>query len=146
MFEKKEVEKTPDAEQFKKITKSDILRTAKDYTEHESETLKGIVEIRPLSDKEWQEIRGIQSKGIKLKGSTEEIRNKKGQVEIDTADLSNNAHKADKLAIKYCLKGDWTDEEIEEMKAGAIEELAQAIYELSGVDVKSMEKRMKSFR
>ena len=151
------------------LTKKQLLQTTKDTEEVEIEALKGkfedpVVTIRPLSDSEYSEIEDKTMEGLNIsnkldKDMLDDIRNLDDEerkekilenlgLDVNLAQLNKKDKEANYLACKYGLSTDdeeWTLEEIGQLPTGAPSEIANAIFEYTGVDLKS-KKQLKSFR
>ena len=160
------------------ITKSDIINGKHNIIEVEIEKLKDIgdgkLKLRPLTDGEFHQINALMRNGgvktMKGKLTPEEARKQKRKLstgksevgfEIDPIESAEKKYEADVKAVYYSMKheenkDEWTEQEIQDFfPAGAVEETALKVYELSGVtdpdkqrreDMEELEDEMKDFR
>lgn len=145
------------------ITKSDILNGANNYTEVEIKSLGGSVEIRPLSDGEYNHIESIKKDIGKINTAIE--LDKKGDLDLDkttkkankvkTMDLEldmkrieDKKYEANVLAVVYGLmiEGDtFNKKQVEGFKAGSVNEIAEKIIELT-LPHKDLNETVEDFR
>ena len=160
------------------ITKSDIINGKHNIIEVEIEKLKDIgdgkLKLRPLTDGEFHRINALMRNGgvktMKGKLTPEEARKQKRKLsngksevgfEIDPIESAEKKYEADVKAVYFSMKheenkDEWTEQEIKDFfPAGAVEETALKVYEISGVtdpdkqrreDMEELEDDMKDFR
>ena len=106
------------------LKKSDILKGINDPEKITINALDGELWLRPLSNSELDEIDKIESKGMESYKTTSKSR---GKVQGETvANGEINPKNQD---------DPWTEEDINQLKRDAIEELIEKIDALSGVGV-----------
>jgi hypothetical protein len=101
------------------------------------------VDIRPLSDGEYNEIKAIKNKGVDLdiKGDIQKLKKDKdlkgAGVKIDLVQLQKAEFEGDVLAVFYGLipeaGEEWIEEDIRNLPAGYVKQISKHIYILSGV-------------
>ena len=160
------------------ITKSDIINGKHNIQEVTIEKLTGIgdgkLKLRPLTDGEFHQINALMRNGgvktMKGKLTPEEARKQKRKLstgksevgfEIDPIESAEKKYEADVKAVYFSMKheenkDEWTEQEIKDFfPAGAVEETALKVYEISGVtdpdkqrreDMEELEEDMKDFR
>ena len=115
---------------MERLTKQQILEGRKGTTEVEISRLGSTMEIRPLTDGQWAVVGQAQMKGV-----TMIVRRR--ETEMDAERVAANAHKSNLLVCHMGMTEEWTDKELDELPAGTVEQISEAIQEYSGV---SMEK------
>ena len=143
----------------KKLTKADVLRTASEdnVVYKYFEKLKGELPIRPLSDGEAQEIEVKQLSNLdidisnlkNLEGASKEQILKKLDMDVDLGEFLGDDYEANCLACKFGLAFDesLTVEEVKELRPpGIVEDIANKIFELSGMEGSGVEDALESFR
>ncbi|MFA5543255.1 MAG: hypothetical protein WDA47_05740 [Bacilli bacterium] len=137
----------------RRITKSDILSGISQSSWVYIPALDGELEIKPLTDHQLSKVESVKGKGINLsanpssldelkklraEGATaDEIKAKADNMmsmDINVVDTLQAAFEADTLACKYGLVELWSDNDLEKLPVGAISQIAQEIYKLSGVE------------
>ena len=139
----------------KALTKADILQGTSKIEQVYIEKLKGTLPLRPLTDGEFAQVDVMKTAGIKVKGkpNTQQTGKKQGQkadfeaqdMEIDIEAIQRNEFEADSLAISFAIASEekWTTDEVKQMPAGSVKEIAKEVYRISGAtpegasDVKS---------
>ena len=143
----------------KRLTKNDILRTASDdeITYEYFEKLDGEIPLRALSDGEAQKIETKQFGNLDIDvsniqnlegGSKEEILNNL-DMEMDIKDFLGDDYEANCLACSFgiAFEEKMTIEEVKELKPpGIVEDIANRIYKISGMEGSGVEDALKSFR
>ncbi len=129
------------------LTKADLIAGRNNKKTVPIEALDGEVEIRPLTDGEFYEVQAIFVDAVQMNiGLTKEDFERESPLAGDaladklstTVDVGAFAaanHRADVLAAVYGLSVvdvEWTDEEVESLPPGSAQEIAEAVYELSG--------------
>lgn len=135
-----------------KLTKADILKGATQVHSHYFEKLGGEIDVRPLTEGEWAEIEAMRVKGTKIKGQPKFDKNgnfdvkalqQSMAVEIDAEEIQLLEYEARAKAVAYGLsvgEDKWTVEEVKQLRPiGVIEEIAQFIYEISGLSQEANE-------
>ena len=128
------------------LKKSDILKGIKDPEEIRIEALDGTLWLRPLSNAELDEIDKIEAKGMESYETNSKSRGRiqgetiaKGKINVHLATV--NGAKARDQKIQMSLDNPknaddpWTLDEIGELPRGAVNEIVDAINELSGLEV-----------
>lgn len=144
------------------VTKSDIKNGINITQEFTFEKLGGELKIRELRDGERHNIEKLAKNGglKQLKGTVEAGKraekgdNQKNDIgyEIDPMKSADSRYDADVKAVYYALKHDestenWTENDIKEWPAGAVEEVALKVYEISGMeDPNETRKEVEDFR
>ena len=160
------------------ITKSDIINGKHNIQEVTIEKLTGIgdgkLKLRPLTDGEFHQINALMRNGgvktMKGKLTPEEARKQKRKLstgksevgfEIDPIESAEKKYEADVKAVYFSMKheenkDEWTEQEIKDFfPAGAVEETALKVYEISGVTdpdkqrregMEELEEEMSDFR
>lgn len=143
----------------KKLTKADILRTASDddVAYEYFEKLGGKLPLRSLSDGEAQEIEAEQFGNMdidvsniqSLEGnSKEEILNNM-DMDMNLTEFLGDDYEANCLACSFgiAFEEKLTVEEVKELKPpGIVEDIANRIYELSGMEGSGVDETLESFR
>ncbi|MBM7623718.1 hypothetical protein [Sporohalobacter salinus] len=140
----------------KRLTKADILRSTDDVTYEYFEKLDGEIPLRPLSDGEAQKVENKQFENLDidinpktLEGATKEEIMSKVTANVDLNEFLGDDYEANCLA---CKLGIAFEEEmtIKEVKAlgppGIVGDIANRIYEISGMEGAGVEETLKSFR
>ena len=154
-----------------KLTKADILKGKEAIHDAEIKALGGTVNLRPLTDGEWSEVKGLLTKAIYLEIAPHL---KADKIEVDTAnpeDLKKQVEKTRKKLVEitpkinlmeyalaerkaHCLASSyglscngekWTVEEVNGLPPGSADEITAIVFELSGVSLGS-EELLTSFR
>ena len=138
------------------LNKEQLLQTAKDSKEVEIEGIEGKVKIRPLRDHENGEIQSLVMDSFNFSGNLgqdkisklKDAKDKKQQqkvlndlgIDVDLKKLNKLDQKSNYLACKYGLSVDeeWTLEEVGQLPTGAPKKIADAVFEYTGVDEKTM--------
>jgi len=144
------------------ITKSDIKNGINATQTFTFDKLGGELKIRQLRDGERHEIETLMSNGglKQLKGTVEAGKrankgdNQKNDIgyEIDPMKSADSRYDADVKAVYFALKhaenpDRWTESDIKEWPAGAVEEVALKVYEISGMeDPNETRKEVEYFR
>lgn len=131
--------------EIKVLTKADLLKGIEDYEVVFIEKLNGNVEVRPLSDGEWQKVKSLKTKGIKMSGSAKQMQEEDGNLEIDVEQIQENSYESDCLAVSYSLKGNWSVKDVKKLGPGVPKEIAEKVKEISGV-TKETEDAVENFR
>ena len=141
-----------------KLTKADILKGASQVRTQYFETLGGELDVRPLTEGEWAEIESMRGSGAKITGSPRF--NSKGdfdiksmqrdlQVVIDSKEIQMLEFEARAKAVAWGLSVNGETWEVDEVKqlrpVGAVEEIAEFVFEISGVTEEASE-QARSFR
>lgn len=128
------------------LKKSDILKGINDPEKITINALDGELWLRPLSNSELDEIDKIESKGMESYKTTSKSRGRvQGETvangEINVYKATVNSAKARTRKIEMSLDNPknqddpWTEDDINQLKRDAIEELIEKIDALSGVGV-----------
>lgn len=128
------------------LKKSDILKGINDPEKVTIEALGGELWLRPLSNAELDEIDKIESKGMESYKTTSKSRGRvQGETvangEINVYKATVNSAKARNRKIEMSLDNPknvddpWTEEDINNLKRDAVNEIVEKIDELSGVNV-----------
>ena len=139
-------------DEVRRITKADILGGTAETKWVFIPALKGEVEIKPLTDYQLSRVESLKGKGIiisaspdefdelkalKSKGVTkEEMKGKiesKMKMDIDIVEITRAAFEADELACEYGMVEQWSKAELNKLPSGAISQIAQQIYDISGI-------------
>ena len=128
------------------LKKSDILKGINDPKEIRIEALDGTLWLRPLSNAELDEIDKIEAKGMESYETNSKSRGRiqgetiaKGKINIHLATV--NGAKARDRKVEMSLDNPknnddpWTLEDIGKLSRGAVNEIVDAIDELSGIEV-----------
>lgn len=128
------------------LKKSQILEGIKDPKKITIEALNGELWLRPLSNAELDEIDRIEAKGMESYETNSKSRGRiqgetiaKGKINVHLATV--NGAKARDRKIEMSLDNEknaddpWTIEEIGELSRDAVNEIVEAIDQLSGLDV-----------
>jgi len=111
------------------LTKARLLEGVERTEQVEIPRLNGKVEIRPLTEAQWTEVRAIMVKDTTVTMS------RRGS-QIDAAIAQRNDSASDLLICRYGLVEEWTDKEFNRLPAGTLAEVSEKIQELSGVSKK----------
>lgn len=144
------------------VTKADIKNGIKATKEFTFEKLGGELKIRELRDGERHDIETLAKNGglKQLKGTVEAGKrankgdNQKNDIgyEIDPTKSANSRYDADVKAVYFALDHPdnpdrWTESDIKGWPAGAVEEVALKVYEISGMeDPNETRKEAEEFR
>lgn len=124
------------------LKKSDILAGTNAQQEVEISSLGDTVLVRPLSSGEWARVQEALAKGINI-DMTEARRGGK----VDLGVVLHNDYKSDILICKMGLVEDYTEEELSRLPVIVVNEISQAIQNITGVSKgKKREDEMSSFR
>lgn len=143
------------------LTKADILKGKEAVRSVEVKALGGEINIRPLTDGEWSEVNAIFSGAIWLDMKAKTPPKKPNQVKpskpedlyevlprIDMGAYTTAEYEAHCLAAAYglsCNGASWNKGEIKSLKPGSAEEIANLVFEFSGVAL-GQEALLASFR
>jgi len=120
--------------------KSEILGGIYKTEERYIEALDKTIPLRSLSGGEWSSIRSQRTARMRAHGKATEDADV--TVDFSLGESQEDEFLADVYAVKYGLavtsdKTDrWSVEEVKMLPLAAIEEIAAAVYEISGVDSK----------
>lgn len=141
-----------------KLTKADILAGVRKTKTVSVKALDGEIEIRPVSDAEYAEVEATMAESIKFDTDMEDIdlegnapTELRGKVKpiFDVGAFARAEHKANCLAASFGLSisedETWTPEEVGELPAGSAKEIAELVFEYSGV-APGQEEVLKYFR
>ena len=130
-----------------KLTKEKLLTGTALVHDVQFDRLGGTLALRSLSDGEWARVKTCMSEGISVISEAKSPEDAK--VQIGIAEVTKSQFEANCLAVSIALSvnGDtWTIDEVKALRpAGIIEEIAQAVYELSSVSREEMAE-LHSFR
>ena len=128
----------------KLLTKAQILQ-GRNAVHHEFiKVLGGEIALRSLTDGQWAEIEAIQARGGKVR-VVKPVTGADGSIDMAASELdvvidlegaAKAEHEADAWAVKYAMADGevWTLEEVQGLRpAGVVREIAERVYELSGV-------------
>jgi len=144
-----------------KLTKAQVM-AGKDLTEEiYVKAWEGTVTIRPLTERQHAQVESIKVTGTKLKGGAQydsegnidKAASAAGmQAEIDIEKTTYAEFEANATAVFYAMEFEngerlaSVEEAMDLTPPGAIKEVAQAIYKLSGADSKEAAELLKKFR
>jgi hypothetical protein len=132
------------------LTKEDLLRSVKDPEEAYITSLDGTVMLAPLTDGQWSQVEKIQMSGIKASG--ESGPDTEPEMTFDVAEVAANQHEAAVLAAWYSLntanpQDKWSQAELKGLAPGIVDEIADHVYRITGVDQKEgLAQRVATFR
>lgn len=127
------------------LTKARLLEGVERREQVYIPALNGRMEIRPLTSAQWAEARVIAGAGIPL------ATDRRGELEVKVTagDVHKADHESDLYIARMGLVEGWTDEELDRLPAGAVEQISRLVQELSGVGKVSADRRqaeMSTFR
>jgi len=128
-----------------KFTKADLLNGAEAVRDQFIKALGGEVKLRPLTDGEYSEVKVELAKSIEM---DLDIKNKTARPRLDLGAFGRCEYQSNCIAAAYglsCNKVTWTPEEVKNLKAGAVDEIASIVLAISGVTLDTKE-MLESFR
>ncbi len=130
------------------LTKDKILKGIEKVETVYIESLGGEVKIRPLSSSEWQEIVIEEQKGIgEVKLKVGSLQQTDGTMSIDLAKQTIASFKAKVKAVAIAMSVDgeeWTEEEVRQLLPGVVDEIFEAVRDISGITIE--ERELDNFR
>ena len=130
------------------LTKDRILKGIEKIETVYIESLEGEVKIRPLTSAEWQEIVVEEQKGIgQVKLNVGSLRQTDGTMSIDLAKQTVASFKAKVKAVAIAMSVDgeeWTEEEVRQLLPGVVDEIFEAVRDISGITIE--ERELDNFR
>lgn len=147
------------------ILKKDIIQGKELVETIRIDALEQDVDLRPLTDGEYNEVEAIRKDLGKIRVKLnkvdksldpevqEEMKRKALEdqdVNMDLGLVAKKGYEANARAAAYGLSNSgfkWTVDEVKKLKAGAVPEIARAVYKISHLDVpETLEKEIDSFR
>jgi len=130
------------------LNKETILKGVEKVETVYIESLEGEVKIRPLSSSEWQEIVIEEQKGIgEVKLKVGSLQQTDGTMSIDLAKQTIASFKAKVKAVAIAMSVDgeeWTEEEVRQLLPGVVDEIFEAVRDISGITIE--ERELDNFR
>ena len=130
------------------LSKDKILKGIEKVETVYIESLGGEVKIRPLSSSEWQEIVIEEQKGIgEVKLKVGSLQQTDGTMSIDLAKQTIASFKAKVKAVAIAMSVDgeeWTEEEVRQLLPGVVDEIFEAVRDISGITIE--ERELDNFR
>ncbi len=130
-------------EEYRKLTKADLLRGKETVTSVYFEELGGSLQLRPLTELEWTESTRKLLAAITATGNPDALRKKMGNAKAmqDAVDLKFDlgaltaAEAAQTAYVVSCGLVDpkLTEQEVRQMAPGVADKIAKKIYEMSKV-------------
>ncbi len=97
------------------------------------------VQVRPLTNTEWNIISASQLRGLTMETSPANIKN--GKVKIDLESMVMNNHASQVQTVKVAMVSPvMSAEEIGNMAPGHVAKIARKIFDISGLSEEALEK------